>query len=68
MLTDGRNLNHEVVKAEFAWWYHKYAPEDQTLEQLEQEAREAKRGLWVDPHAVPPWAWRIGKKRARDYR
>jgi endonuclease YncB( thermonuclease family) len=28
------------------------------LEGLETEAREAKKGLWVDPHPVPPWEWR----------
>ena len=28
-------------------WYRKYAPGDITLEQLETEAREAKRGLWL---------------------
>jgi len=24
---------------------------------LEEEAREAKRGLWVDPVQMPPWEW-----------
>jgi endonuclease YncB( thermonuclease family) len=26
ILPDGRNLNHEIVKAGFAWWYSKYVP------------------------------------------
>ncbi len=55
---DGRVLNRELVKAGFAWWYRRYAPEDVRLEQLENEAREAGRGLWADPNPVPPWAWR----------
>jgi endonuclease YncB( thermonuclease family) len=55
ILPDGRNLNHEIVKAGFAWWYRKYAPKDTELERLESKARQAKRGLWVDPHPVPPW-------------
>ena len=29
-----------------------------TLEQSEAEAREARKGLWVDPQPVPPWEWR----------
>ena len=29
---------------------------------LEQEARDAKRGLWSDPHAVAPWEWRKGAR------
>jgi len=33
------------------------------LEGLEQEAREARIGLWADPQPVPPWEWR---KRSRD--
>ncbi len=55
-MPDGRMLNRELVKAGFAWWYRKYAPDDETLAQLEREARGARRGLWADPHAVPPWS------------
>ncbi len=25
----------------------------------------AKRGLWADPHAVPPWEWRGMRKQYR---
>jgi endonuclease YncB( thermonuclease family) len=25
---------------------------------IEDEARVAGRGLWSDPHPVPPWEWR----------
>ena len=35
------------------------------LYQLEAEARAAKRGLWFDPHAVPPWEWRGTRQRER---
>lgn len=34
------------------------APGDNVLERLETEAREAGKGLWVDPAPVPPWEWR----------
>jgi micrococcal nuclease len=47
ILPDGRNLNHEIVRAGFAWWFRKYAPGDETLERLEKEARQARRGLWI---------------------
>lgn len=53
-LPDGRNLNQELVKAGLAWWYRQYS-KDETLAQLEQEARTARRGLWVDPNPIPPW-------------
>jgi endonuclease YncB( thermonuclease family) len=58
ILPDGRKLNRELVKAGYTWWYRKYAPHDRELEQLEKEAREAKRGLWSNPHAIPPWEYK----------
>lgn len=33
------------------------------LEQLENEARNAKRGLWQDKAPVPPWEFRKKKKQ-----
>jgi endonuclease YncB( thermonuclease family) len=47
-LPDGANINHELVKD--GWWYWKYAGMDTKLEQLETAAREARKGLWADPH------------------
>jgi len=67
LLADGSNLNHELVKEGWCWWYRKYAPKDATLEQLEQSARDARSGLWVDPQPLPPWEYRKamrGKKPA----
>jgi endonuclease YncB( thermonuclease family) len=58
MLPDGRNVNEAMVKDGYAWWFRKYAPYDSTLEKLEREAKESGRGLWADPHAVPPWEFR----------
>jgi micrococcal nuclease len=58
ILPDGRNLNRELVRAGLAWWYRQYAKRDQVLPTLEEEARAAKRGLWVDASPVPPWEWR----------
>jgi endonuclease YncB( thermonuclease family) len=52
------NLNQELVKQGWCWWYRKYAPGDTVLEGLEKDAREARKGLWTDPHPVPPWEWR----------
>jgi endonuclease YncB( thermonuclease family) len=46
LLPDGRNLNHELVRSGYAWWYRTYAPGDATLAWLETEARGARRGLW----------------------
>jgi endonuclease YncB( thermonuclease family) len=56
-LPDGTLLNKELIKAGLAWWYCKYSV-DQSLVEMEVEAREAKRGLWQDPKPVPPWVFR----------
>ena len=64
LLPDGRSLNHELVRAGLAWMYRRYT-NDQSLSDLEEEARVARRGLWADHHAVPPWEWRIMRKRYR---
>jgi len=64
VLPDGRNLNHELVQAGFAWWFRKYAPHDAELARLEVEAHAAKRGLWSDLDPVPPWDWRSAKAAA----
>ena len=61
LLHDGTNVNHTLAKDGWCSWYRKYAPGDGELEKLAKEAREAKKGLWADPHPVPPWEWRKGK-------
>ena len=62
LLPNGTNVNHELVKEGWCWWYRKYAPGDTVLEGLENEAREARKGLWVDPAPIPPWEWRKGSR------
>ena len=61
LLSDGTNVNHELVKQGWCWWYRKYAPGDMVLEGLEKEARAPRKGLWADPQPVPPWEWRKRK-------
>ena len=58
ILSDGMNLNQELTKQGWCWWYRKYAPLDTELEKLEKDARDAKKGLWDDPQPVTPWEWR----------
>ena len=65
VLPDGRNLNHELVRAGMAWWYKRYAHQDRTLKALEAEARANKRGLWADKSPIPPWDWRRGERERR---
>ena len=62
LLPDGTNVNHTLVKDGWRWWYRKYAPLNTELEKLEKDARDAKKGLWVDPSPIPPWLYRKGRR------
>ncbi|HEY3442404.1 MAG TPA: thermonuclease family protein [Paludibaculum sp.] len=58
ILPDGKNLNQEIVKAGYAWWFVRYAKNDRVLEKLEAEAKQARRGLWSQELPTPPWEHR----------
>jgi endonuclease YncB( thermonuclease family) len=60
-LSDGRSLNHEIVRAGHARWFRRYSS-DASLAAAESEAREARRGLWADAHPVAPWEWRQAQR------
>jgi endonuclease YncB( thermonuclease family) len=61
VIVDGVSLNERLVEAGLAWHYRQYS-DDATLARLENEAREAGRGLWKDANPVAPWDFRKGKK------
>jgi len=61
ILPDGRNLNHELVRQGWGWWYRQYS-KDQGMGKLEAEARAAKWGLWAESNPIPPWDWRAAQK------
>ncbi|MCP4700856.1 MAG: nuclease [Gammaproteobacteria bacterium] len=47
----------EQIKRGMAWVYTQYT-NDPKLNELEKQARAAKRGLWSEPNPVPPWKYR----------
>lgn len=55
---DGVSVNAELVRRGLAWAtaWHGVAP----LRALANEAQRARRGLWRDATAIPPWQWRRG--------
>jgi micrococcal nuclease len=53
--TDGECLNKELLRQGMTWWYRKYVPFETELAALEEEARNAKIGLWAYPSPIPPW-------------
>jgi len=61
LIVDGMDANREQVKRGMAWAYKQYL-HDQSLLQVEEDARQAKAGLWSEPNPMPPWEYRHGKK------
>lgn len=58
----GKDLSEELVRAGMAWHYRQYS-KDAHLQELEDEAFEARRGLWSMPDPTPPWQFRKERKR-----
>lgn len=69
----GQDINLEQVKAGMAWHYKDYereqSPEDRELyARAENDARAARRGLWVDASPIEPSEFRREEKREREAR
>jgi endonuclease YncB( thermonuclease family) len=62
VVCEGTDANAEQIRLGMAWAYRKYL-QDTSLVEVETEAKIARRGLWVDQEAVPPWEWRRMKRR-----
>jgi micrococcal nuclease len=58
---NGKDAGGEMLRKGFAWWYREYAKKAEYYQKLEQEAREARRGLWKDKEPIPPWEFRKKK-------
>ena len=60
----GKSLNKELVRNGYAWVYRDYCKESFCSEWLKIEdiARKAKAGLWIEPNPIPPWEWRKIKR------
>jgi len=59
---NGVDANAEQVRRGMAWVYDGFAT-DMKLFVLQAEAREEKRGLWVDKEPVKPWEWRRQQRK-----
>ncbi len=54
-------INENIVKEGWAWNYVRYSNSKHYAE-LEQEARESKRGLWAGKLPIPPWEFRANER------
>ena len=64
LFVEGIDSNKEQIKLGMAWVYRKYL-HDQSLLSLEEAARQAKLGLWVDGNPMAPWDYRHGGKQKK---
>ena len=55
------DVNAQMIQDGWAWHFKKYNDEER-LTDLEDEARNEKRGLWADPNPLAPWEFRARKK------
>jgi len=60
-LSDGRSVNHELLRRGLAWHYKRYS-KDAEYARLEEAARKGRIGLWADVRPVAPWEWRKGQR------
>jgi endonuclease YncB( thermonuclease family) len=63
VLVEGIDANLEQVKRGLAWHFKAYEREQSTIDRQmydaqENEAKLAKRGLWIDSDPMPPWKFR----------
>jgi endonuclease YncB( thermonuclease family) len=54
---DGESLSEEYLKKGMAWWYRPFVPFERGYKYLEDQAREAKAGLWTLRDPRPPWEY-----------
>ena len=51
---EGYDINASMVCAGYAWWYERYAPDSQMLDECQVEAQQVPKGLWEDEDPTPP--------------
>lgn len=63
VMLEGQDLNLELVRQGLAWHYVDFADQQfpgdaERYGEAQRQARQARKGLWSLPDAVPPWRWR----------
>jgi endonuclease YncB( thermonuclease family) len=68
VLAGGHDVGLEQLRSGMAWFYTYYGNEMNSRDraaflEAERGAKSARRGLWADARAVPPWRWRRASRR-----
>lgn len=61
IIIDNIDVNAEMLKTGLAWHYKQY-DKNPEYARLEQEAKQNRRGLWMEKNPIPPWIYRKTKK------
>lgn len=64
------DINLQLVEQGHAWWYEAYknnqpAPDRRTYAQAQQQAQNARLGLWGRPSPMAPWDWRKAQRESK---
>ncbi len=67
VMLGGGDVNLSLVSSGFAWHYKEYEKEQSLTDRVrysreERDARDARRGLWVDVNPVAPWDFRKSRR------
>lgn len=58
-----RSVNRVMVEEGLARWFSRYGGQELGLDEAEQNARRAKRGIWASSRQVAPWDHRREQRR-----
>jgi len=58
-------VNKVMVLTGYAWWFERYAQDEVQLQDAQEAAQDAMRGLWIESMAVAPWEWRKGVRKVQ---
>ena len=58
---EGKNINEEMVKQGYAWWYEEYDKDNERMRKYEENARNNRIGLFSRKGYVAPWEFRKRK-------
>jgi endonuclease YncB( thermonuclease family) len=69
---DHESFGKELLSSGTAWWYKPFVPYERGYKYLEDQAKEAKLGLWAYPDPVPPWKYQNtpvvdGRSKTREW-
>ncbi len=57
-----RDVGLELLKMGLAWHDTRFAPHRQDYAAAQEDAKKAKRGLWMEKKPIPPWEHRANRK------